>query len=562
MRLGEVAEITYEEPPLAFGRHLDGNYAVALDIYKESTANTVEVVRAVNRVVEEEINNDPLLEGIQLWVWQDQAEEITYGIDGLKKAGLIGALLATLSLYFFLRRLDSTVIVALSIPFSIIATCGVMYFMGGTLNILSMMGLMLAVGMLVDNAIVVLESIDRRMRDEGDRTKAALEGAGQVLMAVTASTATTLIVFLPLVVGAGTELTTWLREVGLTISIALACSLFSSLTLIPLMSAHLLKVRENGRNRAVEWLEERYVRVLGWTLKHRVKTFGLLVVGLVVGFLPFFAGWVESAIFSGTVNKRLYLEYEFDDFSYKSQAEKAVEQVEAYLEANAEEFMADSVYSYYTENEAGTTIILTREDLGDDEIKELRTTIRDGLPEIPGVRILFREDADEGAPPPTSRSSSSARTARPCTPRRRGRAPPGHRGGRRGRVATASTGPARDPGEPRPRTRGRARPYRPDVTQVLAFTLGGVRLDRFNAGEREIITWLALRLEDRSRSRTCARSRSPTASGRPVLLGDIATFEIIERPREIERENRKVRVAVRGTYDGEDWGGTRRPSRG
>ena len=168
LRLGEVAEITYEEPPLTFGRHLDGKYAVALDVYKESTANTVEVVREVTRVVEEDINNDPLLKGIQLWVWQDQAEEITSGIDGLKKAGLTGALLATLSLYFFLRRTDSTVIVAMSIPFSIIATCGVMYFMGSTLNILSMMGLMLAVGMLVDNAIVVLES-DRPQDARGRR---------------------------------------------------------------------------------------------------------------------------------------------------------------------------------------------------------------------------------------------------------------------------------------------------------------------------------------------------------------------------------------------------------
>jgi HAE1 family hydrophobic/amphiphilic exporter-1 len=338
LRLGEVAEITYEEPPIAYGRHLGGKYAVALDVYKESTANTVEVVREVTRVVNEDINNDPLLKGIQLWVFEDQADEITSGIDGLKKAGLTGALLATLSLYFFLRRTDSTVIVAMSIPFSIIATCGVMYFKGSTLNILSMMGLMLAVGMLVDNAIVVLESIDRRMRKERDRKKAALEGAGQVLMAVTASTITTLIVFLPLVLGAGTALTTWLKEVGLTISIALACSLFSSLTLIPLVSAHLLKVKENGRNRPVEWLEERYVRLLGWTLKHRVKTFGLLVVGLIVGLLPFFAGWVDSAIFSGTVNSRLFLRYEFADFSYKSQSEKAVEQIEAFLEANAEEF--------------------------------------------------------------------------------------------------------------------------------------------------------------------------------------------------------------------------------
>ncbi len=558
LRLGEVAEITYREPLLTFGRHLDGKYAVALDVYKESTANTVDVVREVTRVVEEDINNDPLLKGIQLWVFQDQGEEITSGINGLKKAGLTGALLATLSLYFFLRRLDSTVIVAMSIPFSIIATCGVMYFMGSSLNILSMMGLMLAVGMLVDNAIVVLESVDRRMREQGDRKKAALEGAGQVLMAVTASTATTLIVFLPLVLGSGTDLTTWLKEVGLTISIALACSLFSSLTLIPLMSAHLLKVKENGRNRMIEWLEERYVRVLGWTLKHRIKTFGLLVAGLVVGFLPFFAGWVDSAIFSGTVNSQLYLNYEFDDFAYKSKSEEAVKKVEAYLEANAEEFLVETVYSYYTENEAGTTISLIREDLSDDDMKELRTKIRDGLPETPGVRIGFEEDADTGG----SATYFAVKLFGQDTTTLYRLADEAAR-----RLETMEG--VEDVS--RPRSTGRREVQvsldrdrlaelgqtASDVTQVLSFALGGVRLDRFNAGDREIITWLALRMEDRSRLEDLRQIPIADTGGRPVLLGDIASFELIERPREIQRENRKVRVSVRGTYDGEDWNDTK-----
>jgi len=557
LRLGQVAEISYEEPPLTFGRHLDGKYAVALDIYKESTANTVEVVDEVNSVVENEINHDPLLKGIQLWVWQDQGEEITAGIDGLKKAGLTGALLATLSLYFFLRRFDSTVIVAMSIPFSIIATCGVMYFMGASLNILSMMGLMLAVGMLVDNAIVVLESIDRRMRQNHDRRQAALEGAGQVLMAVTASTATTLIVFLPLVLGSGTEMTVWLKEVGVTISIALGCSLFSSLTLIPLMSAHMLKSKSNGRNRFVERLEERYVRILGWTLKHRVKTFVLLIVGLGVGLLPFFAGWVDSAIFSGTLNTRLYLSYEFDDFHYKSQSEEAVEQVETYLEANAEELLIDTVYSYYTENEAGTTISFTREDLSDDEMSELRTAIREGLPEIPGVRLIFEEDADEGgsstyfavkffgqdttalyriADEAARRLETMEGVEDVSRPRATGR-----------REVQVSLD--RDRIAELDRTAA-------DVTEILAFTLGGVRLDRFNAGDREIITWLALRMEDRSRLEDLQQIPIADADGKPVLLGDIADFELIQRPREIQRENRKVRVSVRGTYDGEDWAGT------
>ncbi|MEE8368994.1 MAG: efflux RND transporter permease subunit, partial [Thermoanaerobaculia bacterium] len=235
LRIKDIAEITYEEPPIPHGRHLDGEFAVGLSVFKESTANTVEVVRSVLAVINDDINGDPLLQGISLFVWENQADQITGGLNGLLKAGTIGALLAVLSLYFFLRRFDSTIIVSLSIPFSIIAACGILYFMGKSLNILSMMGLMLAVGMLVDNAVVVLESIDRTHRKEPGRHKSALMGARQVSTAVAASTLTTLIVFLPMILGAKTSLTTWLKEIAIAITIALACSLFSSLTLIPLM---------------------------------------------------------------------------------------------------------------------------------------------------------------------------------------------------------------------------------------------------------------------------------------------------------------------------------------
>ena len=96
------------------------------------------------------------------------------------------------------------------------------------------------------------------------------------------------------------------------------------------------------------------------------------------------------------VNERLYLSYEFKDFHYKSQSERAVDKVEEYLYANKEEFLVDSVYSFYAENRAGTTIILERADLEDDEVKELRKKIREGLPVMPGVRVFFYEDADQG----------------------------------------------------------------------------------------------------------------------------------------------------------------------
>ena len=554
LRLSDIAEVRYEEPPIRYGRHLDRKFAVAVEVYKESTANTVDVVRAVMRVMEEDINDDSLLQGVNLFVWQDLAKEITSSISGLQRAGVMGALLAVFVLYFFLRRLDSTLIVSFSIPFSIIAACGVMYFMGKTLNILSMMGLMLGVGMLVDNAIVVLESIDRRHRDEPDPRRAALHGTYGVMMAVISSTLTTMIVFLPLIVGAKSELTTWLGEIGITISIALACSLFSSLTLIPLMSARFLRRRQTPPNPQIQWLEKRYTGVLSWTLRHKRWTFALLIAGLVIGFLPFPLELVETSQFSGMRQRLLFMRYEFSDFVYKSEAELAVDQVEDYLFANQERFLVKSVYSFYRENEAVTAITLARDDLGDERVKELRKQIRADLPPVPGARIFFHEDADEGG----SNTYFAVKFFGQDSSVLRGLAEEAER-----RIATVegvedismSLKKARDEIQvviDRDKALKRGLSAQ-DVSQIFQFTLGGMRLRRFNAGDHEVETWLALRLEDRENLDDLKKLQVGTPEGQPILLSDIASFQIVRRASEIEREDRKVRVSVNATYEGENW---------
>jgi hydrophobic/amphiphilic exporter-1 (mainly G- bacteria), HAE1 family len=553
LRVKDVAEVRYEEPPIAYGRHLDGDYAVALSVYKESTANTVDVVRAAMRVITEDIDRDPLLKGLKLFTWDDQGKQITSGIEGLTHAGILGALFAVAVLYFFLRRLDSTLIVSMSIPFSVIAACGLMYFMGKSLNVLSMCGLMLGVGMLVDDAIVVLESIDRRHRDEADPKAAALVGARDVSMAVTCSTLTTVIVFLPLVVGATTELSTWLKEVGLAISIALVCSLFSSLTLIPLMSAHWLRRRHAEQPKSLQWLEDRYVRVLGWTLRHRAWTFVIVVVGLLAGFVPFLLGLVDMAQFAATSNKRLFLQYEFADFVYKAEAEKAVRQVEAYFAARRERFGIQSVYSVFGENEAHTVLTLRRDDLADEAVKGLRKEIRIGLPQIPGARVFFAEEADQGG--------NSTYFAVKFF---------GHDSGELRKLATEAARRLQTVQGVEDITSSlnkgrneiqvvvdRAKAIRAgltaeDVSEIFQFTLGGMRLRRFNTGDREVETWLELRMEDRQ-SLEDLRAIQIGPPAHPVRLGDIASFQVVRRADQIARENRKVRVAVNATYEGKEW---------
>lgn len=558
LRLADIATVTYEEPALSYGRHLDGKYAIALEVYKESTANTVEVVNAAMRVIEEDIGRDPLLQGISVFVWEDQAAEITNGIDGLKKSGAVGGLLAVIVLYFFLRRFDSTFIVSLTIPFSVIAAIGIMFFMGRTLNILSMMGLMLGVGMLVDNAVVVLEAIDRKHREVADTRRAAFEGARSVTVAVIAATLTTMIVFFPLIFGDKNDLTVWLAEVGLAITLALVCSLFSSLTLIPLMSAHLLRPKKAKPIKSIDWLEQRYVRLLGWTLRHRVKMLFVVLGLLVIGYLPMATGMVEMSMFSATVNERLFLRYEFSGFTYRSDAEKAVDRIEAFLDQKREEIGIESVYSYYGENDAATTIILSEKGLSDEAMKELRNSIREQLPEIPGARVFFDDDSETGG----SSTYFAVKFFGQDTGVLQNFAEEAER-----RLETiggvedvnSSLSSARQEIQvsiDRDKARKTGLDAQ-DVSDIFGFTLGGMRLRRFNAGEREVETWLALQPEDRTNLEDLKNLVFRGENGQEILLGDIANFTVINSPEEIRREDRKVRVAVRATYDGENWDGAK-----
>lgn len=553
LRLRDVAEVKYEEPPIAFGRHLDREYAVGLRVFKESTANTVEVVDEVLATIEHDIGSDPELEGIEVFVWENQAEHIRAGIDGLRSSGMLGAALAVLCLYVFLRRFASTMIVALSIPFSVIATCGALWFMGKSLNLLSMMGLMLGVGMLVDNAIVVLEAIDRRREVEPDPKKAALHGAESVTMAVVASTATTLIVFLPLVLGSTTELTVWLREVGITISLALACSLVSSLTLIPLVAARMgrgVRARPTGVGR----MESAYAALLRWTLRHKKSAAAIMIAGLGIGAIPLITEHVKAEPFSAAVNERIFLRYRFDDFHYKYQAEQVVDEVEAYLEANADAFLVDELYSWYAENDAATVIVLSRRDLDDAAVKKLRATIREGLPKVPGVDIAFDDESDN--PDSGTRFSiqlfgRDSEVLERVGPRVAEllRNEPGVadvRSSADQRRDEIEVGVDRD-------IAGRQGITARDAAEAFGFTLGGMRLPRFREGGREVDSWLALRMRDRAGLGDLRKISFVGSDGTPVRLADVAHFTTIRSERKIVRENRQGNLALEASYDGEDW---------
>jgi HAE1 family hydrophobic/amphiphilic exporter-1 len=232
--LKDIADVTQSYKEREAITRLNGMEAVEVAIYKEGDGNTV----AVAEVVEDRIGRiqETLPEGMKLEKVYDQSIFISSAVNEVKNAGIIGGLLAILVLYFFLRNFWSTVIISISIPVSIIATFNLMYGNDITLNIMSLGGIALGIGMLVDNSIVVLENIARHREMGKGVLQAAQDGAGEVGTAVIASTLTTVAVFFPLVFvdGIAGQL---FRDQALTVTFSLLASLAVAVTLIPMMSS-------------------------------------------------------------------------------------------------------------------------------------------------------------------------------------------------------------------------------------------------------------------------------------------------------------------------------------
>ena len=232
--LRDVAEVTQSYKEREAITRLNGAEAVEIALYKEGDANTVAVAELVNERMSEIRASLP--SNMELEKIYDQSVFISSAVDEVKNAGIIGGILAVLVLYFFLRNFWSTVIISISIPVSVIATFNLMYGNDISLNIMSLGGIALGIGMLVDNSIVVLENIARHREQGKGIAEAAREGAGEVGMAVIASTFTTIAVFFPLVFVQGIAGQLF-RDQALTVTFSLLASLVVAITLIPMLSS-------------------------------------------------------------------------------------------------------------------------------------------------------------------------------------------------------------------------------------------------------------------------------------------------------------------------------------
>lgn len=270
--LADIAEVTLAQKDVSSVARTNGKESMLISIQKEATANTVSVSNDVQERLEliKDKNSD-----LQFSVSNDQGEIIEQSVTNVMLALVLGGIFAVLVIFVFLRSIKSTIIVGIAIPFSVISTFVLMYFTGMSLNIMSLGGLALGVGMLVDNAIVVIENIYRHLSKGKPRKEAAISGAIEVSGAVTASMLTTLSVFLPIVFIGG-MVGDLFKELALTVSFSLLASWIVALTVVPTLAGLWLKsekIKEHKQNRF-------YKNVITWALDHRWVT--VLITGAVL----------------------------------------------------------------------------------------------------------------------------------------------------------------------------------------------------------------------------------------------------------------------------------------
>ncbi|NMA94637.1 MAG: MMPL family transporter [Clostridiales bacterium] len=272
--LKDVADIAFKDNSEGIYAKVNGNDAVMLVFQKQSTFSTADVAKRI-RDKSEELSEEH--EGLTVTHLMDQGIYIDMVVESVIKNVIYGGILAILVLILFLRDIKPTIIIAVSIPISIIFAVAMMYFTGITINIISLSGLALGVGMLVDNSIVVIENI-YRLRQEGMSARdAAIEGAREVSGAIFASTLTTACVFLPIVFvqGMSRQLFT---DMGFTIAYSLFASLLVALTLVSTMGANMLKKVDEKEEPLFDKIKEIYEKLLRVSLRHKAIVMILVVI--------------------------------------------------------------------------------------------------------------------------------------------------------------------------------------------------------------------------------------------------------------------------------------------
>jgi len=396
IHLRDIAQVSIIDKEKTTLSKINGEYGLNLSIQKQSGANTVRVSDAVNKELQKIKEEYP---AIKMTTVLDQAEYIRTSIMNVFKNALFGAALAILILYIFLRDLKTTLIISVSIPVSIIATFILLYFGKITINVMTLGGLALGVGMLVDNSIVVLENIYRLNEEGMNSTEAAIEGAKEVSMAVVASTLTTIVVFLPIVFVEGMTATIF-KELAYTVTFSLLMSLLVSLTLIPMLTSKSLGKKKRRERKDIFHkffgsMEAVYNKVLKWSVSHRGLSI-LIALGIFLGTMaPIF---ILGGEFFPPIDEGYFMvNVSLPEGSSIQETNKVIEQVEKKLSSIEEvetvfstvgvsSFTSSSFGAAMTSKGTVNVVLKGKKDRKRSTF-EVADQVRERIKNIPGAKI-------------------------------------------------------------------------------------------------------------------------------------------------------------------------------
>ncbi|MDD3751645.1 MAG: efflux RND transporter permease subunit [Tissierellia bacterium] len=397
VRLQDIADVNLKSKDQSSITKLNGKEVVQISIMKQSDANTVNVASSIDKEIEKLKTEYPDLEFVTVF---NQADYINLAIDNLIRTATIGGILAIIILLIFLRSFKTTLVIAISIPFSIITTFVILFFFGITLNMMTIGAFALAVGMLVDNSIVVLENIYRNRSLGMDRITASVDGTNEVSMAVTASSLTTIAVFIPIVFTGGLA-SILFKDFALTITIALLSSLVIALTLVPMLSSKLISVKNLESEEAQEKkhgpLVVFYKKILSFSLRHRLITILISIALFVVSVLMVTSVGAEffPATDEGMINISATLpsgsEIEEIDALLKEIQDTIIEIPE--IEITFTSAGGGDMYGMGGSSTGTITVLLKNLDERERSAKQISDELRAMTKDIPGAEISVAESS-------------------------------------------------------------------------------------------------------------------------------------------------------------------------
>lgn len=546
--------------------------SVMLIIYKESGANTVIICNRINKELDK--IKKMLPPDIEIHAVFDQSRVINQIVSATSSNAVVGGILATGILFFFLASWRPTLTIGLSIPLSILATFIPLYFFGYTLNFITLIGLALGVGMLVDNSIVVIENTFRHLREGKDRFNASIVGASEVGMAITASTLTTIVVFLPLLFAKGLtgKLFTGL---ALTVSASLFASLFVALTIVPMITSKIFRVDSGSissvwETKITQPMHNSYRKILTWVLKNRFKvlatTFALFFLTLL------FAYFSGKEFFPKVDHNMASLTVKLPVGTTLAETDRITQRIEdLILEEKGvltvisqvglgEGGKSDAAYGTgpIGVNEAQVFIRLEDKLEREKSSDEIINTFRKKMPEMEGVKMEFM---DMG----TALMTGGGRAGKPIQIKLFGKDLNTLEEisqkiieeikGIKGIYDTDTTLVKGKPELLLKVDREKAARFGLTVGQIASTVqtaFQGKVATRFHTGGEELDVRIRLRPKDRETFKDVENLNIPTPRGVTIPLGEVAKFVFAYGPIRLSRENQKRTISVTANLSGRD----------